>query len=428
MIEQKNTESQEAVILETWSLEDTLGKDLRLPDYQRIYCWDFEKNVIPLIEDIFDISKEYRLGTLILQKKCENGTEYFDIIDGQQRLVTLSLIIYHLCGQNIELLEQSFHIKEAEYYLYNNSTRIKNYIDKYISDKQTKCSNLLKNISFSVLILKDSSLDLAYTIFSNTNSKGKVLTDYDLLKAHHLYYLDNEKQAYHLATLWDKMAIEHKTKVLGEYIFRLRKWLNFDSCNELEEHKVKKEYEAAAVCDDIPSFGEQFNYKEPIQGGEHFFAFVSHFIYNFNNFAETTQYKTLHNKMTTETHWYIRDVIEAFLFAYYLKFRTNYLSEALCLIMDYISEVRYNKDRILFSTVLEYGKNTKIAMIIDRATSPTFFLAELENKTKTFKKHDSEAGIKNIKERFYDITDNIKKSLNGTFMSKHFEAKYENRK
>ena len=430
MSEQKeNTESQEDVILETWKLNDTLGKDLHLPDYQRIYCWDFAENVIPLIKDIFDISKEYRLGTLILQKKKDiDGKEYYDIIDGQQRLVTLSLILYHLGKQDIKLLKQSFHIEEAEYYLYTNSTCIKDYIDKYIidkyiTDKKTIRDNLLENISFSVLILQDSSLDLAYTFFSNTNSKGKDLTDYDLLKAHHLYYLGNETQAEHLATLWDKMNSKHREQVLDTYIFRLRKWLNFDSWNELEERKVKKEYEAAAICDDIPPFGEQFNYKEPIQGGEHFFAFVSHFIYNFNNFSETTQYKTLHNTMTTKTHWYIRNVIEAFLFAYYLKFRTNYLSEALCLIMDRISEVRYGKKRIKingksFPTVLNFGKETRIAMIIDRATSPTFFLAELENKTKISK--EPEGGIK---KGFYDITVQIKESLKGTFMSKHFEEK-----
>lgn len=40
-----------------------------------------------------------------------------------------------------------------------------------------------KNISFSVLTVNEANLDLAYTFFSNQNSKGVPLSDFDLLKA-----------------------------------------------------------------------------------------------------------------------------------------------------------------------------------------------------------------------------------------------------
>ena len=80
------------VELFTWDLEKILGLKLQIPDYQRIYCW-LEKNVLQLLEDIQSIKEEYRLGTIILQKKEDNNSFVYDIIDGQQRLVTLSLIL-----------------------------------------------------------------------------------------------------------------------------------------------------------------------------------------------------------------------------------------------------------------------------------------------------------------------------------------------
>ena len=52
-----------------------------------------QKNVEQLLDDIFiPRNHKYHLGTLILQKK---GDDY-DIIDGQQRTVTLALI-FVLC-------------------------------------------------------------------------------------------------------------------------------------------------------------------------------------------------------------------------------------------------------------------------------------------------------------------------------------------
>ncbi|NEM83784.1 DUF262 domain-containing protein, partial [Escherichia coli] len=85
--------SDEEVNLETLSLHQILSLRLHIPDYQRIYCWD-EKTLYTLWNDIQEISsnEKYRLGTIILQRV----EDHFDIIDGQQRLVTLSLFLAEL--------------------------------------------------------------------------------------------------------------------------------------------------------------------------------------------------------------------------------------------------------------------------------------------------------------------------------------------
>lgn len=364
---------------------------LSIPDYQRIYCWT-EKNVHKLLDDIVEFgnnSYPYHLGSVILHKK--NNT--YDIVDGQQRLVTLTLLLLYLSEEdnsitdNLELLKAKFESTEAQDYIAYNKTLIKNYIN-YNSDK-LKVNNLLTKLEFSVLIINEGSLDLAYTFFSNQNSRGKALTDYNLLKAHHLRYIPIEKQAIHLAERWDKIVLESTNdasdkelgRTFGVYLFRLRKWMRKNQWSEDQKFKVKTEFEAMMTISDIPPFGEKFHFYESIQGGAHFFAYAHHFINKFKDFSQTPELKSL-IILNCESHWWYKDVIETLTFAYYLKFGTIYLSEALYCIERIISEHRYGTGRSGLRSVLEYAGNSEIAMMIDQATSPTFFLAEAKQRIK----------------------------------------------
>ena len=79
------SDKEERVELFNWCLSKIFDLNLNIPNYQRIYCW-YEKNVIQLLEDLLliEADKEYRLGTLIFQKKKnEDDPEnpFYDIID-----------------------------------------------------------------------------------------------------------------------------------------------------------------------------------------------------------------------------------------------------------------------------------------------------------------------------------------------------------
>ena len=371
---------EKKVTLYEQTLKEVFSCALNIPEYQRIYCWQ-ESNVIQLLKDCCNLEKEYRLGSIILQRKGKN----YDIIDGQQRLVTLSLILQTLGDECSPLLSQKFINTEAIQYLRYN----KWLVETFIKANATKLNadSLLQHLTFNVLILNNESRELAYTFFSNENSRGKALTDFDLLKAHHLRYVYEPPQARHLSKRWDSLLINGANeanyedrdyvRTLSMYIFRLRKWLNYDDWDESEKLKVKKEYEAALTIPEIPPFGEKFDYFEPIQGGPHFFAYVERFVSVYHSFIATPQYIALHNNLVGDTHIWLRDVIEALLFAYYTKFGNDYLDDALILIARIISQKRYDMPRIRYSSVLEHAKECKIAMVIDRATSPTFCLAKM---------------------------------------------------
>ena len=83
-------------------VNDLFARDIRyiMPEYQRPYSWDClgktEKNnqINIMWDDLFDYyelktSKPYFLGSMIM---IDKGDRTFEVIDGQQRLISLTLL------------------------------------------------------------------------------------------------------------------------------------------------------------------------------------------------------------------------------------------------------------------------------------------------------------------------------------------------
>ena len=69
-----------------------------IPEYQREYVWG-EKEVKQLVNDIYEQfsanpEAEYFLGSVVVCKS--KGEDKYEVIDGQQRLITLSLFLNNL--------------------------------------------------------------------------------------------------------------------------------------------------------------------------------------------------------------------------------------------------------------------------------------------------------------------------------------------
>lgn len=95
---------------DTTNDDDINFENLRIPDYQRPYRWTTH-NVNELIDDVSEAvnggKSNYLIGNIILHKNKDGDKEYFDIVDGQQRLTTLALIIiYANENKEISLLEK----------------------------------------------------------------------------------------------------------------------------------------------------------------------------------------------------------------------------------------------------------------------------------------------------------------------------------
>lgn len=374
--------------------DDVVRLPLSIPDYQRIYCWG-KDNVKCLLNDVFEHVESnnnalYRLGTIILHSHDNK----YDIIDGQQRLVTLALLLSE-AGIKTALLEEKFSSKLSKEYIAYNKYIIHEYVQRYLGIR-SNIEKLLEVLEFNVLVLQNTSIDLAYTFFSNQNSRGVALTDYDLLKAHHLRYIPSasEQQAKLSAEIWNKMIEEGRRETddvtlpdyeitLDTYLYRLRKWMRKGQCDDSKHnYRIKKEYEAASVIDEIPPFGERFYFNEPIQGGTHFFSYVEQHLDKYRQFCDTKEYNALHEEIQGSSGQWYRDAIESVLFCYFLKFGSYYLSEALLVIMRVLLQHRYVNRRARKSSITNYVGDSELVLMIDRATSPTFFLAEARNRAK----------------------------------------------
>ncbi|WP_296315176.1 DUF262 domain-containing protein [Winogradskyella sp. UBA3174] len=69
------------------------GSNYIIPIYQRNFAWE-EAQIVQLIQDIYDSETEnYYLGSLVVFKKEINSKNYFETIDGQQRLTTLNILL-----------------------------------------------------------------------------------------------------------------------------------------------------------------------------------------------------------------------------------------------------------------------------------------------------------------------------------------------
>lgn len=397
-------------------LEDLMSYNLTIPDYQRDYCWENEQ-IVSLFESIKElavIKTAHHLGTIILHKS-DNGN--LNIIDGQQRLVTLTLLLRELgYGGQLPLLKQEFISENAINHIANTKHVLSALSSRLHTDKGILANSLAECITFSILVLQKDNLDLAYTFFSNQNSRGVPLTDYDILKAHHLRYIHVDAQAEHLAKRWNKLVTEGEgcdkrnglSITLGAHLYRLRMWMRCNDFDESSKWRVKKEFSAAPVMLSIPPFGENFSYNEKIQGGTHFFNYSDKFVSAYGNFKQTPQYVALNTSVNWGAHRRYADVIETLLFAYYLKFGTQYLSEALYCISGIMADHRYSNARALTSKILEWANRSKIVLMIDQASSPTFFLAEALS-------HITKSGLdlleNDIRTRFWSCLRNMFSSL-----------------
>ena len=84
---------------------------LAIPPYQRPYKWT-AKNAVQLFTDIVEAKNQnketYRVGTLILH--YDEKKAIFNIVDGQQRTITFSLLLMAMDSENsskISFLQQS---------------------------------------------------------------------------------------------------------------------------------------------------------------------------------------------------------------------------------------------------------------------------------------------------------------------------------
>ena len=204
---------------------------LRIPSYQRPYKWN-RKHIRNLFYDLRDAmdKKEYQIGSVILHENEHENEEHLDIVDGQQRLISISLFLHLLeklkdnKGAN-QLLSAEF----GEISCYHASENYNEWgnLTQLVGENQAKdiCNFLLENCSVSVITMPQERLSEAFQLFDSQNNRGKSLEPHDLLKAYHLRKQDSEDEK--LVEKWEQF-VEDKELSLKElfdkHLFRMRRW------------------------------------------------------------------------------------------------------------------------------------------------------------------------------------------------------------
>ena len=202
--------------------------DLRIPSYQRPYKWN-RKHIRNLFYDLRDAmgKKEYQVGSVILHE----NDGYLDIVDGQQRLISISLFLHLLDDlENYkgakQLLSAAVFGELSCYHASENYNEWEN-LTQLVGENQAKdiCNFLLENCSVSVITMPQERLSEAFQLFDSQNNRGKSLEPHDLLKAYHLRKQDSEDEK--IVEKWEQF-VEDKDLSLKElfdkHLFRMRRW------------------------------------------------------------------------------------------------------------------------------------------------------------------------------------------------------------
>ena len=230
-----------------------------IPDYQRPYSWG-EEECNKLWEDLFEYAVEdtdsaYFLGNVVVY---EEGKKRY-VVDGQQRLITLSLLVKALfCYNNTySVLEKMLYVTdykrdevpdhqnpeirikhkvlgedehnslqkvlttEDKKLSASNSGSNKSYYKNYISikgkveeklntfegpEKSKKVEKLIRTIIENVILLPINCTDRerALIIFETINNRGMDLDDADIFKSILYNHSDSEKEKF--IERWDELV------------------------------------------------------------------------------------------------------------------------------------------------------------------------------------------------------------------------------
>lgn len=274
-------------------------KFIERPYYQRPYEWGKEQ-VTMLLDDLRDFKNNkwcecYQLGCVVLFKKSESE---FQIIDGQQRLITL----WMLMNKFSIILDGVKTIADFEFAEYESKKAIKNawlsIEDWFHRHGGVEClKNMfdegidgedIKEIKIAVIVM-DGKIEEAFQLFNSQNSRGKPLDVNNLLKAYHLHHIFNGNCVVDCDSLlkllkgWktrnDAREIE---KLLTDKLFKIEEWEYRRGNTVLTKGNMSRFYGVSNINYEYRKGcrGKEDGYFEigrPFRAGEEFFLMVDYF-------------------------------------------------------------------------------------------------------------------------------------------------------
>ena len=298
------------------TVEKLLRMNLRIPEYQRPYKWT-RRSVEELMQDIRDsvevpdvpeaMPLKYRLGTVILDASSTDGT--YEIVDGQQRILTLLLINRILNDMrknkvNCPLLEDKVTMsvlsrsRISRKNLHENYAVVKSCLAK---DYELRKKLIVAfNSTLEMVVVKVNELSEAFQLFDSQNTRGRALDPHDLLKAFHLRAMvqkakaqneDAEEEMRRVVTEWEAQSEESLRSLFDDWLFRISNWsrkrrthpFTSSDIHEFKGVPFDSEYSyalraKAAMPRENDAECRCFQIGEDFEEGREFFRMVSHYL------------------------------------------------------------------------------------------------------------------------------------------------------
>lgn len=234
--------------------------DYYIPPYQRPYAWSTEE-AGALFNDLYefysDKNDNFFLGSIVLMKKEENNAEV-DVIDGQQRLTTLTILLAVIAsrlsdadikkscldylrepGNKLEKLEPKprLHLRERDQSFFNNYIQNLKINELIALDPETlenesqrhireNCALFVDRIDsafqkdedkiteFCVFLMTQCYLvsvcapneQSAFRVFSVMNSRGMDLLPIDIIKSDIIGKLPEKEQIFYTEK-WEELEV-----------------------------------------------------------------------------------------------------------------------------------------------------------------------------------------------------------------------------
>lgn len=408
------------------STKDLLQKRrIQLPVYQRPYKWQ-NKQVNQLIDDILIHQKKsaYRLGTIVFHKENQD----LNIVDGQQRSITLLLIAMAICANQDALHDEMQKSKlrpiQSEWFKnlkFKNAISLQNIQSNYRLIQRRVSDFSAETVAFFYdkcqlveVVLEDISE--AFQFFDSQNARGRDLAPHDLLKAFHLREMassSTESQRIETVKEWEQLDSTKLQNVFANYLYRIRNWTRGESARKFTKddvhlfkginpyggnnfpyaklHKMGHFYvdeynQQIARNIDLQKMEYPFQLDQVLINGKRFFEMTSYYSQRIEEFIELE--KSIHTKhavfkalndypgQNRTGDQYVRNLFDCALLHYYDKFGAVELERAVEIIFIWAYTLRLKRQNVQLASADNYALESPfIFRKLKEAQSPNEILS-----------------------------------------------------
>ena len=349
------------------TIRELLNENLKIPGYQRPYRWSTE-SAVTLVMDSYGAFankvSEYRIGSVVLHKTIDyNNKIILNIVDGQQRLTTLSIMFFVFSElikdagyENLsKLLDEKYNELSCDA-IVNNLDIIRRKVKEFDKNQLKDYVDYLLDRCTLVKIITENEQE-AFQFFDSQNSRGKELAPHDLLKSYHLREMGDEPEntKVEIINAWENTKQSELENLFSDNLYPLVRWykskdgLNY-SAKDIKIFKgIKKNnnynfsiYNRAAnlYIERFNSEGmyeltagnliNQFQLTQPLIAGRRFFQYSIHYMELYKKLDKLVTFKFKGNELIKSGSGdsYIYSMFINVLMFYVDKFSMDALTEA----------------------------------------------------------------------------------------------------